>query len=74
MAAAGRTPHFIPTPKWVDTVDIAKDCDIFCYMLIKAFNRIMSRKYIQHSKNQSIEASILQWKPKQFPYHLDLHA
>ena len=71
----GRTPRFIPTPKRVDAADIARDCDIFGYRLIKAaFNRFACRKYIQHAKNQSIEAGILPWKPKQFPHHPDFYA
>ena len=59
----GRTPRFIPTPKRVDAADIARDCDIFGYRLIKAFNRFARRKYIQHAKNQSIVAGILPWEP-----------
>ena len=51
----GRTPRFIPTPKRVDAADIARDCDIVGYRLIKAFNRFACRKYIQHAKNHSIE-------------------
>ena len=70
----GCTPRFIPTPKRVDAADIARDCDIFSYLLIKAFNRFACRKYIQYAKNQSIEASILPWKPKQFLHHPDFYA
>ena len=70
----GRTPRFIPTLKRVDVADIARDCDIFGYRLIKAFNRFACRKYIQHAKNQSIEAGILPLKPKQFQHHPDFYA
>ena len=31
----------------------------------------LCRKYIQHAKNQSIEACILLWKPIQFSHHLE---
>ena len=60
----GRTPRFIPTLKRVDVADIARDCDIFGYRLIKAFNRFACRKYIQHAKNHSIEGD-----SKQAYYH-----
>ena len=58
----------------VDAADIARDCDIFGYRLIKAFNGFACKKYIQHAKNQSIEAGMLPWKPKQFPHYLDCFA
>ena len=70
----GQTQRFLTTLKWVDAVDIARDCDIFSYRLIKAFNRFACRKYIQHAKNQSIEACILLWNPKQFPHYPDFYA
>ena len=65
----GRTPRFIPRilQEIVTSSAIGSSTG-------KAFNRFASRKYIQHAKNQSIEAGILQWKPKQFPHHPDFYA
>ena len=47
----GQNPHTISTPKWVDAEDVARDCDIFGCWLMNAFNKLVCRKYIQHSKN-----------------------
>ena len=70
----GSSPRFIPTSKRVDAADIAGDCDIFGYRLIRAFHRFTCRKYIPHAKNQSIDAGITLWKPKQFPHYPDFYA
>lgn len=63
-----RTPKFIPVPKPIAPRQIAQDCNLFGYRLVKTFNRFVFSSYIQQCKDAARRIGILDWKPLQFPH------
>lgn len=69
-----KTPKFLPTPGRLNPKNVAKDCDLFGYRLIKTFNRFVCKDYIGKAQANAESAGILDWKPKQFPFNSDYYA
>jgi hypothetical protein len=69
-----KTPKFLPTPCRIQPRNVAKDCDLFGYRLIKTFNRFVCSDYIGKARANAESAGIIAWKPKQFPYSSDFYA
>ena len=69
-----KTPKFLPTPSRIQPKNVAKDCDLFGYRLIKTFNRFVCSDYIGKARANAEPAGIVAWKPKQFPYSSDFYA
>ena len=69
----GKTPRFIPTPKGIDPKDIARNCDIFGFRLIKTFNRSIYADSIAMANKDSLQSGIKTWKPRQFPHQSDYY-
>ena len=44
-----KTPKFLPTPKCLKPKDIANDCDVFGYRLIKTFSQFVCLDYTTSS-------------------------
>ena len=69
-----KTPKFLPTPKCLHPKNVAKDCDLFGYRLIKTFNRFVCKDYISKAHANAKSAGVVDWKPNQFPYTMDYYA
>ena len=52
----------------------AGNCDVLGHRLIKAFNRFVSKDFIERAQVNSELAGIVPWKPKQFPHPPDYYA
>ena len=69
-----KTPKFLPTPKCLHPKNVAKDCNLFGYRLIKTFNRFVCKDYISKAHANARAAGVVDWKPNQFPYSEDYYA